>query len=344
MHSLMRKMGFVDNDRSPEGTTLRLLSGKRISRGVALAAELGIADILGTDSHAVETIASRTQSAPDALYRVLRMLAGVGMFEELPDRRFRNNVASATLRADADNSLRDYARWYGVHRHWTAWADLDFSVKTGQPTVRKHAPDASTFGLLAEDETAQTIYNGAMSSLSAMEGEAIMRSGYDWGSGRILDVGGGHGSLARRIAQAAPDARVGIFDLAHVVEQVAEQLGTAGVDFVGGSFFDGIPGPIDLCILKHVIHNWDDVSAQRILGSCRDALAPGGRILVCEMVIDEEDDHAFAKIMDVEMLVGRDGRERTPAEFESLLSAAGCRLTRIVRTDNPIRLIEATPV
>lgn len=332
------------NGTAPETTTLRLLSGKRVSRGVALAAELGVADILGNEELPIESVASRTGSDPDSLYRVLRMLAGVGMFEELPERRFRNNAESNTLRDDARNSLRDYARWYGVHRHWKAWADLDFSVQTGQPTVRKDSPDAGTFELLAENEVAQDIYNRAMTSLSAMEGEAIAGSDYDWGSGRILDVGGGQGALALRIAQIARDAQVAVFDLPHVVARVRESLEEAGVEVHGGSFFEGVAGPADLCILKHVIHNWDDDSAGRILASCREALAPGGRIVVCEMVIVEDDEDPFAKIMDVEMLVGRDGRERTQQEFERLFSAAGCRLSRIVQTDNPIRLIEVVPV
>ena len=319
---------------------LRLLNGKRVSRCLSLAAELGVADQLREGPLPIAELAARAGALEDPLFRVLRMLAGFGVFTVTAAGEITNNAESELLLSDADGSLRDYARWFGVGRHWRTWEDLDFSVESGLPAIRKCKPEGDTFSLLAEEPEAQAVYSAAMAGLSVHEGRAIMDAGYDWGSGRILDVGGGQGVLAKMIAESSPEADVTVLDLPHVIESAEEPLGSAGVQVVAGSFFEPIEGRYDLCVIKHVLHNWDDLSAERILCSCRDALDEGGRVLVCEFLIGEGD-HRDALVMDVAMLVGRGGRERTRAEWAALLERAGLRLSRVQAAGEPMWLIEA---
>lgn len=113
------------------------------------------------------------------------------------------------------------------------------------------------------------------------------------------------------------------------------------IDFKSGSFLDSVPGPADLCVVKHILHDWDDETARRILANCRDALSDSGRVLVCEMVISPGPEGLSALVLDIEMLVGAGGRERTHAEFAKLFAAAGLCLTRTIATDTPIQLLEA---
>ena len=52
----------------------------------------------------------------------------------------------------------------------------------------------------------------------------------------------------------------------------------------------------------------------------------------------------FAPILDLEMMVLCDGKERTESEYRELLAGAGFRLTRVVPTEGPHSLVEAVPV
>lgn len=79
----------------------------------------------------------------------------------------------------------------------------------------------------------------------------------------------------------------------------------------GGSFFDGVPEGADAYMLSHIIHDWSEPQCLTILGHCRRAMAPGGRVLIIEMVLPNDDTPHFGKILDLMMLVGPGGRERT---------------------------------
>jgi SAM-dependent methyltransferase len=329
----------------PAKIVMQLISGKCVSRCVSLAAELGIADLLADGPTVVATLAKATGTDSDALYRVLRTLAVVGVFEELPDRAFRNSPLSALLISGAEDSVRHYARWFGRELHWRMYSGLETTVRTGRPWAVNEYPDKTPFQVLAEHPADQEVFSQAMAELSEADGPAIAQA-YDFGRYQtILDIGGGHGTLARRIAAKAPKARITVNDLPHVIENAREQLSgdslSGQISFHGGSFFDALPGPADLCVLKHILHDWDDETAVRILANCRNILSPAGRVLVCEMVIAPGPDGAVAHVLDIEMLVGAGGRERTEAEFSELFSAAGLRLEHVIRTPTPVSLLEA---
>jgi hypothetical protein len=329
----------------PATIVMRLISGKCLSRCVSLAAELGIADLLAGGPKDVATLAKATGTRSDALYRVLRALTAVGVFDELPDRQFRNSPLSSTLISGAEHAVRQYARWFGRELHWRMYSGLETSVRTGQPWAVNEYPDKTPFQVLAEHPEDQDVFNQAMAELSEADGPAIAQA-YDFGRfQRIMDVGGGNGTLARLITGKAPQATIIVFDLPHVIESTRERASEdvlfRQIQLKGGSFLDCLPGPVDLCVLKHILHDWNDETALQILANCRDALNDTGRVLVCEMVIAPGPEGLAALALDIEMLVGAGGRERTEAEFSELFSAAGLRLERVIRTPTPLRLIEA---
>jgi 2-polyprenyl-3-methyl-5-hydroxy-6-metoxy-1,4-benzoquinol methylase len=324
---------------------MQLISGKCVSRCVSLAAELAIADMLANGPQDVEALANGTGTSPEPLYRVLRALAGVGVFDELPNRRFQNSPLSAMLISGTQRSVRHYARWFGRELHWRMYSGLGSSVRTGRPWAVNDYPDKTPFQVLAEHPADQEVFNQAMAELSEADGPAIAQA-YDFSCfEKIIDVGGGHGTLASLIAEKAPQASVTVFDLPHVIESAPERLsdeGLAGrIDFRSGSFLDCVPRPADLCVLKHILHDWNDETARRILTNCRDALSDGGRVLVCEMVITTGPEGIPALILDIEMLVGAGGRERTQREYSELFAAAGLRLERVISTQTNIQLLEA---
>jgi cyclopropane fatty-acyl-phospholipid synthase-like methyltransferase len=273
------------------------------------------------------------------------VLASFGIFVELPERHFQNNALSETLRSDAPGSVRHYARWVGTEFHWKMVSGLDYSVMTGKPALAREQPDKDAFEILTQDQSAHQTFNDAMSALSAADGTAIMQA-YDFAQlGSVIDVGGGHGTLAVMIARAAPGVRVRVFDLPRVIDGTKKRIAEEGlqdrIEAIAGSFFEKVPGPADVCVLKHIIHDWDDELSRRILTNCRNALADGGRVLVCEMLITPGAESIPAQLFDIEMLLGPGGRERTEGEFEELFGSAGLKLNRVIETATPMRLLEA---
>jgi ubiquinone/menaquinone biosynthesis C-methylase UbiE len=154
----------------------------------------------------------------------------------------------------------------------------------------------------------------------------------------MVDVGGGTGQLARRIARAHPGASVILFDQAHVL---AMAPAAAGVEHVPGNFLECVAGGGDAYVLKFVLHDWDDGRAIRILRNCQEAMRASGRVFVIETVVPGDTESCMAKRHDLNMLVLTGGRERTLDEHQSLLSSAGLALVRTSRTDEGVDVLEA---
>lgn len=323
---------------------MQFLNGMIVSRCIGLAAELGIADLLQDGLRSASSLADATGTQPGPLYRLLRMLAGLGIFAEQADRRFANTPLSETLRKDTPDSVRDYARWLCTDLHWRTLGDLDYTVRTGEPSIVKDHPGKTPFDVLFGDPEASVVFDEAMTGLSVGEGAAIVQA-YDFSPyERVVDVGGGHGYLATLIARNSPRTRVTVYDLQHVVEGARSRIESGGlseqVGAVAGSFLEAVPGPADLCVLKHIVHGFDDERARRILSNCRHALRDGGHVLVCEMLVTPGPEGVPARVMDIEMLAGPGGRERTKAEYSELFEEAGLRLERVIETRTPLYLLE----
>jgi hypothetical protein len=96
--------------------------------------------------------------------------------------------------------------------------------------------------------------------------------------------------------------------------------------------------------MKFILHDWDDDHCRKILQLIRQQLPEHGRVLICEQVITNGPDAAFAKFLDLEMLaMTAGGRERTAPEFRDLLASAGLRLFEVVRTSGPLCILDARP-
>jgi hypothetical protein len=228
-----------------------------------------------------------------------------------------------------------------------AWGDLLHSVETGEPAFgRVFGMDPFDYMAAHPDEAAN--FDAAMADFTRHIASAVTAA-YDFSPlRRIVDVGGGNGTLLAGILAANPTLTGVIFDLPEVATRATGQireLGLAGrCEIVGGDFFKEVPGGGDAYLLKHVIHDWNDDRATAILKSCRRAMGAEAKLLIVEGVypprIDQSDESRGAAANDVNMLVCTGGRQRSEAEFRSLYEAAGFRLTRIVPTQTPVKVIE----
>jgi SAM-dependent methyltransferase len=321
----------------------KLLFGKQMTYCLSGVARLGVADHMNATPMAVEEIAGKTGAHAPSLYRVMRMLASMGVFKEEQDKRFALTPAGELLKSDTPGTMRYFAMMFGDE--WTTRAYEHFMdcLRTGQDGVSK-AYGQHVFDVLAERPEQSDTFQAAMTSSSTMDGKAVTGA-YDFsGIKRLADVGGGHGALLASILRRYPQMQGVLFDRAEIIAGVAKDqfAGCEGrITIEGGSFFERMPDGCNAYIMKHIIHDWDDERASQILQNCHRAMQPGGKVLIVDAVIPPGNRAHFGKLLDLEMLVLTPrGRERTQAEFRELLKRSGFRLRRVVSTETHLSVVE----
>jgi SAM-dependent methyltransferase len=326
---------------------LETAQGAWVSQALYVAAKLRIADQLADGPKTSGEVAAKVGADPDSLFRLMRMLAGRSVFSQRADGRFELTAMGQALRSDSPDSLRSFVLFIGSPEHWTEWGELLHSVQTGRPSPEK-LYGKSYFDHLADAPEQASLFNDAMSTLASLANDLVVPA-YDFaGAKLIVDVGGGHGKLLSAILRATPTAHGILFDLPSVVAGAGPLLDEAGVasrcTIEGGSFMDSVPDGADTYVMKSVLHDWDDDSAEKILRNIRTAIAPNGKLLLLELVLPERATANWGAVLDMEMLVTAGGRERTRAEWANLLARCGFRLSQVVPTATPMMsIVEARP-
>jgi orsellinic acid C2-O-methyltransferase len=324
-----------------------LVTASWMTQAAYVAAHLRLPDLLAAGPQTSAALAQATGAHAPSLQRLLRALTTIELCQERADGAFELTALGALLRSDVPNSIRAWVLFWGGP-HWTVWGDLLHSVQTGE-TARAHLLGTQDFEHLARDPELAALFNQSMAQLTRRVAREVVRV-YDFsGLPRLLDVGGGYGELLGAVLQANPGARGVLFDMAHAQAAGQRHMADLGLAdrcaVVTGSFFESVPGPADAILLKSILHDWTDEQSRLILENCCQALAPGGKLLIVEQLMPEHLDtspiHQSIVRSDLNMLVGPGGRERTEAEFRSLLGAAGLRLTRVLATATNFYVLEA---
>ena len=340
------------NDQSPQSplapplVMMQLLFGKQLTYSLSGVARLGVADHMTGKPQPVEKIAAKAGAHAPSLYRVMRMLAGFGVFKEGPQRHFALTPVGGLLKTGVPGSLRYMAMMFGEEFSTRAYEHIAECLRSGGDGVTE-AYGKPIWEVLAERPEQCETFQQAMTNSTSVAADAIVEA-YDFsGIERLADVGGGHGLLLAAILRANAHVQGVLFDRPEVVEHVPEQqfTGCEGrITTEAGSFFERVPDGCDAYLLKHIIHDWSDEHCRTILDLMREKLPKHGRVLVCEMVVSDEPGPTPAKLLDIEMLVMTvGGKERTPEEFRELFASSALRLNRIVATARPISVIEALP-
>ena len=145
----------------------------------------------------------------------------------------------------------------------------------------------------------------------------------------LLDVGGGNGSFLRSAAARLPELQLMLFDLPAVAASARERLdeaGLAGRSTVHGGDFtrDALPAGADLITLVRVLHDHDDSTARLLLRRAREALAPGGRLVIAEPMAGVAGSVPGTEAyFAMYLLAMGQGRARTEPEIRDLLAGAG---------------------
>lgn len=301
---------------------------------VRVAATLGLAELMAEDAVPLAELARRSGTDADALGRLLRHLICRGLFTEPEPDRFAVNAPAALLAADHPAGMRTWLDLAGFGGQMDlAFTGLLHTVRTGEPAW------ATVFGApfwrhLAETPALRASFDATMGSGAEYIPDAA--AGYDWAPIRhVIDVGGGAGALLTEVLRAHPHLRATLVDLPDTVERGRANLTEHGLatrcEFAGQSFFDPLPTGGDAYVLRHVLHDWGDEEALRILRRCAEAAGPRGRVVVIESHGVSGDDPAMFAEMNLRMLVLTGGSERTVDDYLAIAAKAGLT-TATVRT------------
>ena len=306
------------------------------SRSLHVVAEIGVADHIGEAPVSAEHLAAACGVDPDAVDRVLRLLATFGVFRP-EDGGYRHTEASRLLRSDHPRSMRAFARLMGLPIISGTFAAFEHAVRSGSPALE--AVDPKGFWHYLHDHLDEAaVFEQAMIAKAHADVAAVLDV-YDFARHRrIADIAGGHGHLIRAVLAAHPETTGVLFELPAVAAEVPP---TSRLDVAAGDFFtDRLPA-CDAYLLMNIVHDWEDAEASAILTAVAEAGRPSrATVLLVETVLPESPEPHWATTLDVLMLAVTGGRERTSAEYERLLDLAGIDLVRTVPTTTPFSIVE----
>ena len=317
----------------------RLSAGFMTTRVLGALATAGVFDALDDGPARAQELAARLGLDADALHRLLRAAAVDGVVRIDRRGRFRLTRLGRRLRAGDKQSMQAWVRY--LHRPATqeAWAGVDRSLRTGEPSFPA-THGRSVWEHLAAQPEEEREFAEAMRKLTEMI-TPFVAGGYPWPErGTVCDVAGGVGTLLAAVLGGRPGLRGVLVDAPGVLEEARAFLSGAGVadrvELREGDIFERIDARADLYLLKDVLHDWDDERAVAILRTVAAAMPAGARVVLVEMLQERDVPDPMASLIDVHMLTQCDGgRQRSVAELQALLRGAGLEPGAVHRTAGP---------
>ena len=323
--------------RPPAALVLELAHGAMSTHILGALARLDVAGHLAAGPREVADLAALTGTEPELLDRLLRAAAVLGLVERTPAGLVTTTEAGACLRA-GPGSLRDFALMLSAPGQLRPLELLTEALR-GEPVARA-ALGQPIWDYYRDHPDEGAAFTGAMSGVSAMIAGQVAERADVRGCGRIVDVGGGHGTLLAALLATAPRAQGVVLDLPEVVRiaPAAERI-----EFVAGDFMTSVPAGADVYVLCHVLHDWDDDDARRILTACRQAAPASARLLVVEAVLDDEPGPLTPEVLSLHVLVMSGGGERRRGQFGQLLGSAGWQLAEVTPLPGGQSILTARP-
>lgn len=350
MNAVSPEMEAPPHERQipPQAILAQMSMGFIVSQAISVAAKLYVADHLKNGAKTVTELAELTATHEPSLYRLMRGLTSVGIFQRDENGRYTNSPLSEFLRSDHPESFRAAAHMICDHEHWRAHGNMLQSVKTGEIAF-DHTFGMPVFPYFAQNPQVAKIFDDAMTSFSVPVAKAVAAT-YDFSeAATIADIGGGHGLLLATALKTNPNAKGILFDQPQVVANADEVLQAEGVaervEKLSGDFFSEIPVEADVYLMKFIIHDWNDEQSETILKNLAKSAKPGARVLLVESVVEEDDSvPSMSKVMDLNMLAMTGGKERTAREYAELFEKTGFKLTRVIATPSPMQIVEAVRI
>jgi hypothetical protein len=334
----------IGNVMTNEGLVEMAMSYSR-SRVLCAAARLGVADALGDDARSIGFLAEKCQADANALYRLLRALASIGVTEETTPEHFRLTDFGRPLRKDVPQSV-----WAAVI-FWAdlladSWSLLTDCVRTGKPAAQVRDPKIPS--RWSQDPEAHSIFIAVMGTAPA-EDYAPIAEAWDFSRATVVaDLGGGGGSLILAVLERNPQLRGMLVDLESSVDaaktRFAEEDPSSRCKLIAADLTQSVPTGADVYMLKHVLHGRQDAEAVTILKNCQAVIPPDGSLLIIEFILPPLVSHVDSQLeghlmSDLNMLAVTGGKERSEREWRTLLEAAGFILTGVYPVGDDTRMV-----
>lgn len=324
------------------------------SRALYVATRLDIASVLGDEQLAVEVIATRVSAQADAIYRLLRMLAAMGIFKEVSPRVFRNNMLSAHLREDYPKNVRAMILMHNSVEMSLPWYQhLEQGVRSGEiPFQLSHGSEL--YAYMDEHAEFDALFARAMDSVEALTGDCFATD-FNWRRfDRIIDVGGSMGSKSLAILKRHAHLKALVFDREQVIQTAANYWHgkespalLSRLTFQSGNMLESVPpaqNDKDIYLLSAVLHGMDDDNCIKVLRNLAAASAgTGARIALIELVVEEFNANFASTAFDMQMFMATQGRERTRSEWQALFDQSEWVLEEIIGIQSLGKILALRP-
>jgi O-methyltransferase domain/Dimerisation domain len=336
-----------DTASLPHAQLIQMATAHWVSQILYVATKLNLADHLAVAPKTAEELAAPTKTHAPSLYRLMRALANLGILTEDATHRFALTALGQALRTGAPGSARPSILTLASDWMSQGMGQLLYSVQTGKSGF-EHSLGMPVFDWMAKHPQEAALFSETMVGFHGAEPPAVAAA-YDFSPFKtIVDVGGATGNLLTTILAKFPQSSGIHYDLPHVVQAAPALIQsrnlTERVTIASGSFFESVPSAADAYLLSHVIHDWNDDQCLTILANCRRAMPPTAKLLIIEMVLPTDNSPHPGKMLDIMMLVGPGGQERTEPQYADLLAKAGFKLTKIIPTQSAVSIVEAARV
>ena len=327
----------------PSARAMQFVQTAAAGKLIACLCEANVPDILARGPMRVEGLARAAGLDADALARALRAAGMLGVFKRTGEGAWENADIGNALRADVPGSVRDYVV-YALHDgNWRAWQHMDAALRTGEPAFPAANDGVAFWDYMEAHQDVGALFHRGMAAMAAMTARALPAvMGLERFS-LIADIGGGSGIVLAELLAATPDLKGILHDRADVMgaarDYMAARRLSERVECQAGDLFESVPGGADAYVLKNILHDHDEEKCGRLLDVLHAAMPDKARLFVIEAVLPEAGPHP-AVWRDLHMMVALGGRERTQAEWHSLLGRHGFAIERIAQLPGPDAVIE----
>ena len=320
------------------------------SRALYTATKLGIADELGDSEKSTDVLSDVLQVHADHLYRLMRMLASIGIFTETSARKFKNSKISEYLRKDNPKNVRYMILMHNSPEMVKPWIEsLETGVRDGTvPFELVNGVDL--FEYMNQNKDFDSLFSQAMDSIENITGTQFLED-FNWGKfKRIIDIGGSRGSKSLAILSANPGLTATIFDRPQLTldarkkwQGIYDESVLQRAEFIGGDLFENIPraeSDDDVYLFIGIYHSFNDNDCKKILDNLNIAMGDKSPyVVIIDAVAGEANIDVMTAASDMQMLMGTKGRERTQTEWDNLVKGCGFKIENILDTRSHAKYI-----
>jgi hypothetical protein len=327
----------------------RLVEGYRHTLLIGTACQAGLFDTLVDQPRTAKSIAIEKDWNASTVRRLLRGLEVLGLVRSEPQASGDEVIylltdAGQTLTCTTANPANLYTQ-LTLEQYLPGWLSMISSLNSTK------TPFSNRFGEAVWDyrrshKAAGDLFNAWLNRQTDEHVSEIIEKIDTMGVQRVIDIGGGCGSLLRALLNLHPNLHGVLADQEAVISQASTlpewDRFHRRVEFQGINFFEAIPAGLDLYLMKSILHDWNDQDSIHILKVLCNSMDSTSRLIVIERLIPESPQQDPSTIwLDLHMLCITGGQERTLQEYHHLFREAGLTASRAIKTNGPFHLIEA---